>query len=74
MLVPSEENVAQHEVLCAMVNNCSVLYLERVGVILRIRIHYKDRILIFVGSKQKMERKKKGTKSSLCPQKVQAYI
>ena len=31
MLVPSEENVAQHEVLCAMVNNCSVLYLEQGG-------------------------------------------
>jgi hypothetical protein len=45
VLVPDEENVAQHEVLCAMVNNCSGLGM--VGVILRIRIHSKDIILIF---------------------------
>jgi hypothetical protein len=37
--------VVRHEVLCAMVNNCSVLDFE--PVFLRIRIHHKDRVLKF---------------------------
>jgi hypothetical protein len=64
VLVPDEENVAQHEVLCAMVNNCSGLGM--VGVILRIRIHCKDRILIFARLKQKIERKKEPKVFGIC--------
>lgn len=69
--------MVRHEVLCAMVNNCSVLDFEL--VILRIRIHHKDRILKFfhhVLQKMKKDVKISGACKKLQPDvdHMQMYI
>lgn len=43
-------------------------------MILRIRIHHKDRVLIFVGLKQKMERKKGSQKFFMSAKSAGLYL
>ena len=62
--------VVRHEVLCAMVNNCSVLDFEL--VILRIRIHHKDRILKFFH--HVLQKMKKDVKISGACKKLQPDV